>query len=408
MFSASVHSKIAIAVSGGRDSMALLHMACAQLGVANIVALTVDHALRPQSAAEAAMVKQYCAPHNIVHHTLVWHKTAACKTSQAGAREARYALLANWCYQNNIGTLCTGHTQNDVAETFWARLQRGGDLTSLSAMAQKRPLKSFYEWPENTLVPTATTIMLQRPILGLSRHDTTNYCKQHNVPYVDDPSNENTQFERVQHRQFLATNPALENACIASANHLRVAENALQAQALSLFEQHAKIYAKLGCASVPQNIWLAQSAELQYRVLKMLIWQVRGQKCLQILQPLTNQLPHVQTNQTVSVGGCVITPHQGHIFVCRENRFLPQPITLQAGLNIYDNRWLIQCPPAFAGQILGAVGEAAWRRLQVKALPHLPLVAHYTQLAVGVDTLKLLIDLPHIRATLKLSKTITS
>lgn len=386
--------KIAIAVSGGRDSMALLHMAYVQLGSHNIVALTVDHVLRPESATEASQVQQWCAQHNIAHHTLIWHKQPHTKTSQAAARQARYALLAEWCYQNNVSTICTAHTHNDVAETFLARSLRQGHVGSYASMPSTRVLQHFY-----TSAHTAPhSVYLHRPLLQTTRQEITAYCQQHNVPFVDDPSNSNIKFERVQHRQFLATQPDLAKRMVALAQTLRIIENTWQAQATNFIQTHSMFYYAHGCASVPQDFWQDQNPELQYRILQQLIYAVRGQKPHMLWQALHPQLPKLLHGTTINVGGCVITPHQSHIFVCREDRFLLNPITLQPGLNVYDNRWLIDCPAPLVGSTLGALGESAWRRLKIKALAHMPLVANYTQLAVNGQPC---LDFPALHATLK-------
>ena len=142
-----VNKKIAVAVSGGPDSMALLLML---KNHPNIVALTVDHGLRSESKDEAHNVSLFCASLNIPHHILTW-KPEGVKT-QDESRTARYGLLLDFCLKNDVEILFLGHHQNDLIETFIMRIwQKSGlmGLASISALSQNkgvilaRPLLKF-------------------------------------------------------------------------------------------------------------------------------------------------------------------------------------------------------------------------------------------------------------------------
>lgn len=181
---------LAVAVSGGADSFALLH-AVVEAGWP-VIALTVDHGLRPDAAAEAARVANWCATRNIPHETLVWRELPT-NNLQASARTARYRLLCEACNRLGIAWLVTGHTADDQAETVFMRLRRGSGR-GLAAMPPARKIAGGAGAP----------ITLGRPLLGLRRRTTHVYAADHDLPVCSDPSNEDPTFERIRVRALLA------------------------------------------------------------------------------------------------------------------------------------------------------------------------------------------------------------
>src|SRR5712692_9076186 len=121
--------RLAVAVSGGPDSLALAILchrwAAARGGEA--FALSVDHRLRPESAAEVRQVRRWLRALGIPHHVLVWKRPGARPSSalQAAARAARYGLLAQWCSRRGVLHLALAHHAGDQAETVLMRLARG-------------------------------------------------------------------------------------------------------------------------------------------------------------------------------------------------------------------------------------------------------------------------------------------
>lgn len=208
-------ARIGVAVSGGPDSLALLHLAAAaRPGL--VEAATVDHALRDGSRAEAEMVAAICdklgVPHTIL--TAEWPEKPE-SAIQERARAARYALLSGWVKDKALGALLTAHHVDDQAETFLMRLSRGAGARGLGGM---RPL---------TRVP-GNGPALVRPLLGWRRSELEQYCADSGVKPVADPSNEDEQFERVRVRKALGQADWLDPRAIArSAAHLAQADAAL-------------------------------------------------------------------------------------------------------------------------------------------------------------------------------------
>ena len=130
----------ALAVSGGSDSTALmvlfadwLRQRRADAGAHTV--LTVDHGLRPESAAEARAVADQAAALGFRHALLVWRGPKPSTGLQAAAREARYQLMRDYMGAHDIATLFTAHTRDDQAETLLMRLARGSGLDGLAAIA---------------------------------------------------------------------------------------------------------------------------------------------------------------------------------------------------------------------------------------------------------------------------------
>ncbi len=185
----------ALAVSGGGDSMAMLDMA--RKSYESLLCLSVDHGLRPEASSEMSLVAEYCAKHQIPHQTLKWTKPTR-KGGQAAAREARYKLLLEAAGQAGAAALLTAHTEDDQAETVFARSTREDAGTKSG-----KGLAGI--WPVRLAASGAgPTLPLVRPLLSVKRHELRRYLAVNEVPYVNDPSNEDRQYERVRTRQHLA------------------------------------------------------------------------------------------------------------------------------------------------------------------------------------------------------------
>ena len=133
---------MAVAVSGGADSMALLRLAhawaTARMPSEDIIAFTFDHGLREASSREARQVAEWCAALGVRHRTLIWEGAKPRQGIQAAAREARYAALGAACREMAVPSLLLGHQLEDQAETFLLRLGRGSGVYGLSAMTGQR------------------------------------------------------------------------------------------------------------------------------------------------------------------------------------------------------------------------------------------------------------------------------
>ena len=188
-------SDIAVAVSGGPDSMALcfaLSVYCAEYYPAVMVhALTVDHGLREESMREAHHVAEMLEPlSNVSHHILEWtHGEKPTARIQEKARAARYDLMGAYMQEHGIAHLFTGHHMDDQAETFLFRLAKGSGLDGLSCMSYMQEMNSG--------------VVLCRPMLDMDKVEILSFCHEQGISFVDDPSNESHDFARVRLRQSM-------------------------------------------------------------------------------------------------------------------------------------------------------------------------------------------------------------
>ncbi|TDH35126.1 tRNA lysidine(34) synthetase TilS [Pseudohoeflea suaedae] len=179
--------RIGVAVSGGSDSTGLLSALVGAAGPDRVVALTVDHGLRRESAAEARGVAELSDRLGAHHETLHWLGGKPKTGIQAAARAARYDLLSDAARRLDLAAILTAHTAGDQAETLAMRNARG------------------IESEGNTGIPPATlrdeTVWFLRPLLHLSRQAIRRHLRAARLGWVEDPSNMDHTFERVRVRQ---------------------------------------------------------------------------------------------------------------------------------------------------------------------------------------------------------------
>ena len=191
---------LALAVSGGPDSTALLWLAARERATmesgARLVALTVDHGLRPESANEAAAVGRLAAELGVEHRTLRWVGRKPTAGIQEAARNARYRLLSAAAADIGARHLLTAHTLDDQAETILFRMARGSGVAGLAGMG----------WSGGVPVPDTPPMLLIRPLLNLPKARLIATLDAANVPYATDPSNADPRFARPRFRALM---PAL-------------------------------------------------------------------------------------------------------------------------------------------------------------------------------------------------------
>nr|WP_255616603.1 tRNA lysidine(34) synthetase TilS [Microvirga puerhi] len=186
--------KILAAVSGGPDSMALMHLLASwrQGGCRPLVVVaTVDHGLRPEASQEAAFVASEATTLTLSHRTLPWTGPKPATGLQEAARSARYDLLVDLARREGATHLVTAHTLDDQAETVLMRLSRGSGIAGLGGMRMERDLDG---------------LRLVRPLLDVPKRMLLDLCAQERWAFVRDPSNADERFARVRWRRLM---PAL-------------------------------------------------------------------------------------------------------------------------------------------------------------------------------------------------------
>lgn len=204
---------ILAAVSGGPDSMAMMHLLArwAPEHRPPVFVATVDHGLRPEAAEEAALVGREAASLGLPHRILVWTGEKPKTGLQEAAREVRYRLLIEHAREVGASHLVTAHTLDDQAETVLMRLAKGSGLTGLAGM---RPVREI------------GGILHARPLLGRSKAELIALCRESGWTFVTDPSNADERYARVRWRRIM---PLLAEEGLTARRLARLADRMAQA-----------------------------------------------------------------------------------------------------------------------------------------------------------------------------------
>ncbi|WP_232897170.1 tRNA lysidine(34) synthetase TilS [Pontibaca salina] len=359
VFGANPPARIGVAVSGGGDSVALLHLLtrCFDDREVTLFAATVNHGLRPEAAQEAEDVARLAQQLGISHQILHWHGWGGRGNMQDRARRARYELLADWAKNNEISMVATGHTIDDQAETVLMRLARASGVDGLSAMAERTPLSG---------------ITLIRPMLKQSRADLRDYLRRQGLCWAEDPGNEDLAYDRIRVRKALGvlhslglTAPKLAQV----AANMQSARDALKQQTYSAALQIAAIDGGDVVFALPEFRSLPD--EVARRLLGQAIRWVGGGDYLPRRVPLQAAVADLSG----TLGGCRILQQKDAIRIAREYEAVK---SFQAAPDqAWDGLWRLAGPftPEHEIRALGAAGLAQCRNWRVSGRPRASLIA---------------------------------
>jgi tRNA(Ile)-lysidine synthase len=340
---------VALAVSGGSDSTALMRLAKtwadSQQPDLKLTILTVDHGLRPESAEEARRVQEWASFLGLSHHVLDWQGPKPGTGIQARAREARYSLMAGWCRDNGAGLLLTGHTLDDQAETVLMRLERSLSPGSLSGIAPQG------NW---------NGLGLLRPLLKARREALRDYLSAIGQDWIEDASNQDTRYERVRVRHALSglhgqhvTPERLAALAEASARTNLLLET-LAGQWLSswLMEEEA------GICHVPKEPFLVLPEALQQHILARIVRHYGGGQAQPEAEELRRLARWVADGPVrCTLGGALLGRRKRAFWAAREaGRVSPVPLVIpESGTAVWDGRFRVTAAP---GASVSAPGRA--------------------------------------------------
>jgi tRNA(Ile)-lysidine synthase len=361
---------IAVAVSGGPDSMALAFLAdrWARGRGGEAWALTVDHGLRPDSAKEARRVAGWLAARGIPHEILIWSGEKPKTGIQEAAREARYRLLADWCRARGCLHLLTAHQREDQAETHLIRRRAGSGVDGLAGMSAVRELDGC---------------RLVRPLLDAPRARLGALLAVERHPFLRDPSNENPAYERARLRLDTDSldighlDAAIEAARECSQSRVqreRVLDRVLAERAVL----HPAGFAVLDPAALG-----ALDANVADRVLARIAatiggarYPVRRARIARLRAGLSMAPERART-----LGGCRFVPWRGRLLVLRELAAAEPAVRLEPGeRRSWDRRYAVclrsTADRAFTLGYLGRGGTAGLRRREMAGPESLPPFVH--------------------------------
>lgn len=345
--------KLAVAVSGGADSLALTLLArdWAEAQGGSLLALTVDHGLRPESAAEARQVGRILAPFGIAHRVLTWRGPRPGANLQAAARELRYRLLLEQVARRSILHLLLAHHLEDQAETLLLRLGRGSGLAGLAAMAGCTPL------PQARLL---------RPLLTLPKSRLEATLRARGLDWIEDPSNRDPAHARVRLRRLM---PALADEGLtaerlaAAAGHLGRARAALEAAAAALLAEAARIDPR-GFIELEARPLLEAEPEVGLRAFAQALTTVGGGRHTprwERLEGLFRRLGRAEF-RGATLAGCRILRRRDGLLIVREAAAVETVAMKPGGQVHWDGRFQVALRPGLRGGPfrLAGLGRSAW------------------------------------------------
>ena len=344
--------RVAVAVSGGADSLALAILAAAW---GRPLALVADHGLRPESAAEAALTMRRLAAHHIPARLLNL-RVAPGPGLAARAREARYVALTQACAEAGLPHLLLGHHAGDQAETVLLRALHGSGPAGRAGMAT---------------LQSAGGILLLRPLLGVAAAALRQTLEALSLQWIEDPSNQDLRAERARLRAMIGepTGQGGRTAALCSAAaHWARRRAAIESDCTAWLAAHAVLYPSLH-AELPD-------APLPAPALSALIRTVTGKH----YPPESDALRRLAAApRPATLGGARLLRGRGRLYLIREAAAAAPPVAAQAGAT-WDGRFRLESVDAMAAApMVGALGAdaAAFRRvtdLPAAVLASLPCV----------------------------------
>ena len=353
--------RVAIAVSGGPDSLALVVLAdrWARTRGGQAWGLTLDHGLRPGSAREARIVAGWLNARAIPHEILHWAGDKPTSGIQAAARDARYRLLAAWCGRHGVLHLLTAHHREDQIETHLIRRRAGSGIDGLAGMSAVRELSGC---------------RLIRPLLSVPRARLLAALAVERQPFLRDPSNLNPAFERARVRTALdATDTAFADAAIAELRASGVQRIERERALDGLIARSVALH-PAGFAALDPAVIAGADGESTERLLGRLAACIGGAPYPPRrvrLARLRNGLA-AEPQRARTLGGCRFVPWRGLVLVLRETAAASAPVRVEPGACLlWDRRFAAQLSPtAASGFTLGPLGHRGAAAVPRRAMDH--------------------------------------
>ncbi|MEE2745243.1 MAG: tRNA lysidine(34) synthetase TilS [Pseudomonadota bacterium] len=326
---------VAVALSGGSDSMALawlLNLWC-NIHSVKLVPLMVDHQLRPNSNDETIKVSGWLNNWGLNLVTLSWVGDKPSTSIQESARKARYDLMLSWCKTNRVQDLFLAHNLGDQAETLLMRVIRGSGVNGLACMLP---------------ITSSNSIRLIRPFLGIEKERLQKTLQQSNQGWIEDPSNVDPRYTRTTMR-------ALTNAL----SHSGISPNRLGGLAKNFGRLRIKLdeitsVAVTSGADIYQSGWARISSkflfelpdEIEKRVVLYLLKVVGGkyypprvERLLKVIKSLKAPI----APKAATIGGCVLDTSEGQTIIFRREEFSNTPLTQVYGAGCLIWRGVFRC-----------------------------------------------------------------
>lgn len=295
--------KIAVGVSGGVDSVALLHW-LVDAGV-DVVCLHVNHGLRAAAGIEAQYVQDLCKRLNVPCHIFEWRGEKPATGLEDAARIARYNFMIDFCHKNKIKYIATAHQADDQIETFWMNLGRGSGVYGLAAMRG---------------VAEMDGVKILRPLLNVFRRELREYCDARGIKYFADEMNDDPHYTRVKIRQ---NRHRVQESMGITDDRILLAIQNLGRVRDSLESDVDKLVSRVvfnGHAMFGESFLFDQRPDIRLKFLGTVIQTVGGDRYQPRLNSLIGALSKLQDDCKFTLGHCTVRRFRGRILIVPEGQ----------------------------------------------------------------------------------------
>jgi tRNA(Ile)-lysidine synthase len=318
-------SPVAVALSGGGDSLALLHLArlWSERAGRPLVALTVDHGLQAQGAEWGRFAAERARRLGARHRTLIWTGKKPTSGLPAAARAARHALLAEAARGLGARVILMGHTFDDVWEA--AEMRREGATVPTPE-----------EWAPSPAWPEGRGVFLLRPLLSVRRKDLRALLAELGETWIEDPANEDARFSRARARRRLALEPPPPPGAPLQARQRPLAEigPVSEGDGGELIVSRRDVSLRPDAPRRLSAVVLCAAGGVR---------PPRGASVHRLLERLAGADPF-----SASLAGARIQAGAGEVVVCREageqDRGAMAAAPLPEGESVFDGRFLVAAP----------------------------------------------------------------
>ena len=378
-----------IAVSGGPDSMLMLHIINKWIKKENKIlkVFTFNHNLRPTSVNEVLLVKKVCKELKCGFLKIDW-KTNPNSAIMEKARIARYSEISNLCKKLGIKTLFLGHHADDIAETVSIRLLKNSSIDGLCPIFKVRELFG---------------IKFFRPFLEIKKKEILELNQINKINFIEDPSNQDEKYLRARVRKILVKEVDLKNKLIQSSKlfcRLRYLTN----KYIKLNFNKYLLYTKEGYLIINRNIFQIYPKYMLLTFLKYSLTRIGNKN----YPPQTKLLDliylrqHKEMNFSLTLSGCFIKFNTKKIFIIREFNNI---ISKDSYINKYeklkwDNRFLLinNTPSRLKVVPLGQViSSLVYKKNYIKYKKQIKTIPYKARITLPViKTLEGLVFIPHL------------
>jgi len=339
---------IALAVSGGSDSLALAYLANNYKDKYNynIIAFTLDHQLRKESAEEAKNVQSIMNKIKIEHHSLIWSDEKPKTKIQETARIARYNILGKACKIHNCKYIFLGHHANDQVETFIIRLNAKSGLEGLGCMKEI-----------SRILTNSGELELVRPLLNYKKDNLIKICNINNLKWTEDPSNINLKYLRSKTRKLLVYNNMFDDYHKAILLFKKL--NSIINDFIYNFINNEIEFSELGICRLKLHKFKQLPIIMQLRLLNYLLKIIGGKKYPRKSKILHNLLQNIWgiNSKNSTIGGAYIKIEKDNITLSRQLDNTIKISQLNDISTLWDRRFLILNKTNKNNLTVGPLGE---------------------------------------------------